>query len=257
MTACLLGREGGPVDGLIVDLDDTVYPQRAFLAGACDAVAARAAEDGVDASALREALERALEGGSDRGGTIDRALAAVGADVPVAPLVTAFLSYRPERLDPYPGVPRALARLSRLVPLVLVSDGDPASQRAKLSATGVGEWFSAVVLCDELGREHRKPDPLGFRRALAALDLPPEAVVAIGDRPDKDVEGAHRAGVRALRVHTGEYAGLPEHPETWAVSDTLVEALAFVEKRLAVPARASRPRSSPRGIGSGGRPVLP
>jgi FMN phosphatase YigB (HAD superfamily) len=228
VTASLLGSRGPDVMGVVCDLDDTLYPQARWLAGACDAVADRAASFGVDRNSLRRALGESLREGSDRGRTIDRALAAIGADVPVQPLVEAFRAHSPDLLEPYPGAEEALRRLSRLVPLVLLSDGDPAGQRAKLAATGLSGLFRAVVLSDELGRDHRKPDPLPFALAVEALGVPAEAVVVIGDRPDKDVAGALAAGLRALRVRTGEYAGAADLPGTWAVSDTLGEAVALL-----------------------------
>jgi len=233
MTARLLGPPGEAVEGVVFDLDDTLYPQRAWLEGACDAVAARAADLGVDPVALRGALVEALALGSDRGATIDRALEAIGASAPVEPLVTAFRAHAPARLDPYPGVDDALRDLGALVPLALVSDGDPPGQRAKLAATGLAAYFSAVVLSDELGREHRKPDPLPYTTALAALGLPAQVVVAVGDRPGKDVLGATRAGLRAVRVRTGEYASDADAPGTWAVADDVVEAAALVASLVA------------------------
>lgn len=225
MTWHLLERPGPPVEAVVFDLDDTLFPQQSWLDGACDAAAARAAELGVDAPALRVALRRMLAGGSDKGRTIDRALESIGADAPVEPLVEAFLAYSPARLDPYPGVEESLRRFATVVPLALVSDGDPRGQRAKLAATGLAACFKVVVLSDDLGREHRKPDPLPFRTAVEALGVTAGATVSVGDRPDKDVLGATRAGLRAVRVRSGEYAGAPDLPGTWAVCDTLAEAV--------------------------------
>ena len=93
------------IGAVLLDLDDTCFDQREFLAGAFGAVARRGGDLGADEHSLRDALDRVAAGGSDRGRIIDRALEMVGADVPVAPLVDAFRSYRPARLTPYPGVP--------------------------------------------------------------------------------------------------------------------------------------------------------
>lgn len=221
----LLGVAGPPVHGVLVDLDDTLYPQSQWLSGACDAVAAAAAGYGVDPESLRAALSRALEGGSDRGGTIDRALADVGATgVPVESLVSAFRCHAPDRLEPYSGVVPALVELSARVPLALVSDGDPARQRAKLAATGLAGFFGVIVLSDELGRERRMPDAAQLQAACEQLGLEPESVVMVGDCPDKDVEAAVRAGIRALRVGTGEYCEQPDHEATWAVAPDFPDA---------------------------------
>lgn len=233
-----------PVRGVIVDMDDTLYPQASWLAGAFDRTAAAYGELGGDASSLRRALDVALAAGSDRGDTIDRALRsmghpAVGADA-VEPLVAAFRSYVPDRLDPYDGVEESLSLLAAHVPLALVSDGDPPGQRGKLDALGLGRYFTAVVFSDELGRAMRKPHPAGMLAALAALALEPDEVVVVGDRPDKDVAAAHAAGMRAIRVRTGEYADRVDLEGTWASAASFAEA---TERLLPLLATAEQSRT--------------
>lgn len=220
----------GTVTAVILDLDDTLFPQAAYLAGALDAVAAEGGRMGLDVARFRRALDDAVRGGSDKGGTIDRALGAIGRpDLQVTPLLEAFRSFVPVRLEPYPGVRDALVRLAERVPLGLVSDGYVPGQEAKLAATGLGDLFSAVVFSDSFGREARKPAPVGMEEALRLLGEGPADVVVVGDRPEKDVVAATRAGMRAVRVRTGEYAARPDLPGTWASVDTLAEAVSLIE----------------------------
>ena len=54
----------------------------------------------------------------------------------------------------------------------------------------------------------------------------------IGDRPEKDVAGALAAGIRAIRVTTGEYSDRPDHPATWLCVDTFVDAMTAVLPHL-------------------------
>src|SRR5205823_6600420 len=87
------------------------------LAGLADDVAAAAAAAGLDGAAVHAALSAQLAAGSDAGGTIDRALLAVGvpaADLPalVPPLVAVFTRHEPAELPTYPGVPAALRALA-------------------------------------------------------------------------------------------------------------------------------------------------
>jgi len=115
------------IAAVLFDLDDTLFPQEAWLAGAWRAVAQTAAarDNGVDEEAFHRALIDVAAEGSDRGRIIDRALAAVGAgDVEVAPLVAAFKAHRPFQLDPYPEAALALLRLHRRARLGLVTDGE-------------------------------------------------------------------------------------------------------------------------------------
>lgn len=223
------------VDAVVFDLDDTLYPQSSFLEGALGAVAQAGASAGLDPDHFRAALLAAVAAGSDRGDTIDRALALCGAsDVEVAPLVDAFRSYRPVALSCYPGVAEALGRLEAVVPLGVLTDGDPPGQRAKLAATGLASRFAAVVVTDELGRERRKPAPEGLVVLADALGVAPDRLVVVGDRPDKDVAVAAAVGARAIRVRTGEHASRPDHPGTWRTAESAVEAVDLLLAELSV-----------------------
>jgi putative hydrolase of the HAD superfamily len=217
------------IRAVLFDLDDTLYPQAEWLRGAWRSVSEAGAGLGLDPGALEATLVSICAEGSDRGLIIDRALARIGApDTPLAPLIEAFRAHAPRSLAPYPGVRAALERLRDELAVALVSDGDVAIQRAKLRALGLEEAFDVIVLSDALGRGMRKPNPAPFERALAALGVDAEQAMFIGDRPEKDVAGAAGAGIRAIRVFTGEYAGMPDTPAPWASARDAVEAMWLV-----------------------------
>ncbi|MFI1989124.1 HAD family hydrolase [Actinoplanes sp. NPDC020271] len=225
---------GPPPAAVVLDLDDTLYPQAAYLYGAARAVGRAGATAGLDPIRLGRAVRRELLAGSDRGGTIDRALAAYGigpdrATDLVPTLVAAFTTYRPRRLPRYLGVSEALAQLGSRYPLACLTDGNPVIQRAKLAATGLSEAFTTIVITDELGgRATRKPHPSGLQRAAAILGVSPADLVVIGDRPGKDVAIATALGARSIRVQTGEYAHVPDSPAATAVVADLPAAAALL-----------------------------
>ena len=215
---------------VVIDLDDTIYPQAAYLYGASRAVGRAGAAAGLDPVRLARALRRRLLAGSDTGGTIDGALAAYGlapdriAEL-VPALVAAFTDYRPRRLPLYRGAAAALAALAGRYPLVCLTDGNPVIQRAKLAATGVADAFTSIVITDELGgRAVRKPHPLGLERAAATLGVCPTELIMVGDRPGKDMAVAAAVGARSIRVRTGEYAHAPDDPPATAVVPNLPTA---------------------------------
>jgi HAD superfamily hydrolase (TIGR01509 family) len=223
----------GPVAAVTLDLDDTVFPQDEWLAGAWAAVADRGAVLGLEREPLLRALVRTAAEGSDRGRIVDRALAAVGVppESYVGDLVAAFTGHAPARLTAYPGALEAVRQLTAVVPVALITDGNPRIQHGKVAALGLDRLLAHVVVSDELGgRDLRKPHPAPFRRALALLDLPAERVVHVGDRPAKDVAGAQAVGMRVIRVHTGEYAGLPDPAglRPWRSTGDLTEAVALL-----------------------------
>src|SRR3954452_19847108 len=160
------------VRAVCVDLDDTLFAQEEWLAGAWLAVSDCAQALGLDGSGLRRELERIAAEGSDRGAIIDRALVAIGVDpLPhVGALVAAFSGHAPERLTAYPGALTALDHLQAVVPVALVTDGNPDIQLAKIAALGLEHRLDHIVISDEIGgRAVRKPHPAPFLRALELL----------------------------------------------------------------------------------------
>jgi putative hydrolase of the HAD superfamily len=228
-----------------IDLDDTLFPQSAWLAGAWAAVAAAAAPYGVPD--LLPALLAVAAEGSDKGAIIDRALAAVGVDGSeyVFALVAAFSTWAPPSLDLYPGARDALVRLrSAGLTLAVITDGNPVIQRSKLRALGLFELVDHVVISDEIGgRATRKPSPAPFLRALELCGCSATQAVHIGDRPAKDVVGAAVVGMRAIRVRTGEYADAPDgNPTPWYTTDTFAEAAAVLVPITVSPATSAERR---------------
>jgi putative hydrolase of the HAD superfamily len=204
---------------VVLDLDDTLYPEAAYVRSGFRAVAARAQETlGVPAAEGEAALVALFEEGV-RGDTFDRWLAArgFGGDVAVDDLVAAYRAHAPE-IAPFPEAGALLRRLRADGCAVgLLSDGDPAVQGRKLDALGLRDAFDAIVVTGELGPDAGKPSPRGFEEVLRRLgDAPPGEAVYVSDNPAKDFIGARRAGMRSIRVRRpgGIYAHLePETPE--------------------------------------------
>ncbi|HET7311091.1 MAG TPA: HAD family hydrolase [Mycobacteriales bacterium] len=233
------------VDAVIVDLDDTLYPQADFLDAAWDAVARTAGEHGAPSADVRIALHEVAAKGSDRGQIIDRAMSS-WPTVPTASLVAAFYKAVPDRLWLYPGARPALAELRHRSRLALVSDGNVSLQRSKLAALGLAGIFDVIVWTDLWGRTLRKPHPFGMLLAAAHMGTRPSRVVVIGDRPDKDVTAALDSGMLAIRVTTGEYRHDPSPEGTWLTVPTFADAVQAVLPHL--PSRLRRHQIERRGL---------
>jgi len=92
---------------------------------------------------------------------------------------------------------RTLEELRRRgLKLGVVTNGPSAMQRHKLALLGLEQAFDTVVISGEEGV--RKPDEEIFRRALVRLGVAAHEALFVGDHPVADVEGAHRAGLRAV-----------------------------------------------------------
>jgi putative hydrolase of the HAD superfamily len=204
---------------VVLDLDDTLYPEAEYVRSGFRAVAARAQKTlGVPAREAAAELVALFERGV-RGDTFDRWLASRGLDgeATVGDLVAAYRAHAPD-IDPFPDAAPLLGRLRADGSAVaLLSDGDPAVQGAKLDALGLRDAFDAIVITGELGEDAGKPSPRGYEEVLRRLgDTAPGESVYVSDNPAKDFLGAHRAGMRSIRVRRpgGIYAALePETPE--------------------------------------------
>jgi putative hydrolase of the HAD superfamily len=67
-----------------------------------------------------------------------------------------------------------------------------------LEEMGIGERIDFAVFSSEVGK--RKPHPDIFRRALEALEVPPEQAVFVGDRLFEDVRGAGELGMTTVQA---------------------------------------------------------
>lgn len=193
---------------LSLDLDDTLWPiwpaiERAelaldaFLREHCprtaanfpihrmrklrETIAARHPEYAHDFSQQRRlSLLHALEASGDPGHHLE-------------PAYEAFIASR-NRVDFYPDVPDALARLSARLPIAALTNGN-----ADLARIGIDAHFQVFVSAREHG--HAKPDAPIFHATCERLGRAPAEVLHIGDDPMLDVAGAQRAGLRSCWIN--------------------------------------------------------
>ncbi len=218
---------------ILFDMDDTLYPERAYVMSGFRAVAAWAeGRCGIPAEEGYAELEQLFESGV-RGDTFDRWLAEFGQDgTLVSEAVGVYRGHAPQ-IEPYAAVTPLLARLKQNSALGIVSDGYLDVQRGKLDALGLRNWFNVIVFSDEMGREAWKPSPLAFQAALEYLQVAPSDAVYVGDNPKKDFLGARRAGVASiwLKLQGGVYEALAPEGQEYE-PDFVVRSFGELELRL-------------------------
>ena len=208
-----------PWQAILLDLDDTLYPEREYVLSGFQAVARWADENLGIPSAEGYAQLSDLHEQGIRSDTFNRWLAARG--IPggdwVLKLVDVYRHHSPN-VAPFPEIPSLLERLGRCCKLGLISDGYLGVQRKKLDALGLEQHFAAVVFSDEWGRESWKPSTRPFKEALATLEVDSsDAAVYVGDNAAKDFLGARRLGMRTIQClwSGGDYIAIepptPEH----------------------------------------------
>ncbi|XP_028983274.1 N-acylneuraminate-9-phosphatase isoform X2 [Betta splendens] len=115
---------------------------------------------------------------------------------------------RLERLSLAPEVRSLLELLRSTYKLLLLTNGEAATQRQKVEAAGCEELFDAIVI----GGEHaeQKPSVSIFMWCFHLLQVQAEDCVMVGDSLDTDIQGGFDAGVRAT-VWISSAAGVVPH----------------------------------------------
>jgi len=196
------------------DLDYTLYDHRQYLRGALADVAhsvATACRLG-DERAYGSLLRLWEQTGTDYGFLFNDWLKELQLFSPVLVkrCVAVFHAHQPKVLRPYPAVDQTLSYLRNKYTLGLITDGNVTMQATKLRALHLDERFDLIVYADALSLT--KPDPRVFRHALREAGVSPAEATHVGDHPVKDIVGARRAGLPAVRVMTGEFSNLADSP---------------------------------------------
>jgi putative hydrolase of the HAD superfamily len=187
-------------DGLILDLDDTLYPREQFMQSGLRAVACHV-QDTRDIPA-DEALAAMVDArGRGAAGREFQALCArFGLAAGAIPeLVDVFRNHWPVL-----HLPPATADVLRALRaegwrMVVLTNGRPRVQRSKVFALGIHAFVDDVIYAEEQA-PGGKPSPAAFRAALKRLSLPARRCVCVGDDPVRDIGGARALGISTVWV---------------------------------------------------------
>ena len=186
---------------VLLDLDDTLYPEMSFVRSGFAAVAAHLAPKLDRSAAVIEARLAAILARDGRGRVFDSLLEQYGVHDALAPLVLLQI-YRshPPRIALDPEVRPTLAALrGRGLALGVITDGMGSVQRRKLAALGLDQQVDLVLCTDELGPRRGKPSEVPFRVALQLLGVPARSAVYVGDDDSKDFVAPRALGMRSVR----------------------------------------------------------
>ena len=112
-----------------------------------------------------------------------------------------FRALSREYLRVYPGVKETLAKLHRRGRGVyLLSNAQRDFTRPELEMLGLTGLFDGIMISSEEGV--KKPSKLFFDRLVARYGLDPNKCLMVGNEERSDIEGAIRAGMDSLYIHT-------------------------------------------------------
>jgi putative hydrolase of the HAD superfamily len=199
---------------VVFDLDDTLYPERAYIRSGFLAVARWCGQQLALPEADVQSELQALFDGGYRGDTFNRWLA--GRSLPssfLPELLQVYRNHAPE-ITLEPETSSILDLLYDRYLLGLITEGRRHAQEAKIAALGVERWMRAVVICGEEERAEWKPSRRPFERGLGLLRIAGEEAVYVGDNPGKDFRGAREAGLRTIRLRRKDGLHSAEEPAT-------------------------------------------
>jgi putative hydrolase of the HAD superfamily len=211
---------------ILFDLDDTLWPITpviiqaeetlfAWLATHAPRVARQCTIESLRQARLAllaQQPEFQLDLGALRRAGLLAAFEQAGEDAAKVELAMATFVAARNAVSPYDDVLPGLLRLKGRVLVGSISNGN-----ADLQAIGLSHHFKVSVAAHQLGCA--KPDAAIFHAACRELGVAPQDAVYVGDDVLLDVQGAQRAGLRAVWMNR---TGSDKHLEHEVVPDAIV-----------------------------------
>ena len=207
-------------DLLLCDADDTLFDfgraeENAF-ADAC----ARMGLEATDAllktySDINAALWRLLEQGGITQAVLrvrrfEQFLEKIGrSDLDAQRMATAFTDSLGRQSVPIDGAVEAVARWSRIVPVIIVTNGIARVQHGRMDGSEVRHYIRGMVVSEEVGAA--KPDPKMIEIGMEMAGVQNRSrVLMLGDSLSSDIAAAANAGVDACWYNPHGKAARPD-----------------------------------------------
>jgi putative hydrolase of the HAD superfamily len=211
------------------DLDDTLYLERDFVFSGYHAVD-NFLRKSYGIEGVQEAATQLFMKGV-RTNVFDEALGRLGARIShglVSECVEIYQDHSPV-ISLTTSRRAFLSAIGSCHELAIVTDGKPITQRNKIAALGIQDFFSHIIVTGEHGDTWRKPSPLPFSRLEVLSRLFGGDCAYVADNPLKDFLGPQELGWRVIRVRPegGIYShyptpkGIPETSDTETCLDYL------------------------------------
>jgi len=206
----------GKIKAVFFDLDDTLYDTSVQVRSARENAVKAMVSAGLDAT-VEDALEN-LRGivnkyGSNYSHHFDELLKKYCVKDPkiIAAGIVSYHDTKTAYLVPYAdSIPTLLWLRDKGCKLGVITDGIPVKQWEKLIRLGLKDMFHTVVIAEK--PEHQKPSKTPFKKAAQTLNLETSQCMMVGNRLDKDIEGAKKAGMTtALLVKEGHEIQKPKN----------------------------------------------
>lgn len=199
------------IKAILFDLDNTLIDFMGLKKRSCEAAVTAMINEGITLD--KEEAMKILYDLYDKYGIeykeiFQRFLEKIDKKIDYRVLAAGIIAYRKEQsrfLEPYPNVIPTLIKLKEIgLKLAIVSDAPRLKAWTRLYELGLQDFFDAVVAFGDT--EEMKPSRLPFEKALKELKIDSSEALHVGDRPERDIEGAKKMGIKACFAKYG-YSG--------------------------------------------------
>ncbi len=191
----------GDIHALIFDLDDTLYPERAYAFSGFAAVAA-SFEDRFGDPVETAAQMRRLFDSRHRRRVFNTLLAQRGLpedEQLVERMIETYRAHRPTIIL-HSDADNALTRLRSRFKLGLITDGPSQSQWAKINALYLRIRFDEIIITDDLGPDYAKPHTRAFELMAKRLGVESAHCAYVADNAAKDFIAPNALGWTTIQI---------------------------------------------------------
>lgn len=189
------------VKAVIFDLDDTLYPERAYAWSGFEVVAV-AFQDRLGDPEQAAAQMRRLFDPDHRRRVFNAILGKCGLPEDIRLVEAMIETYRTHApiISLHADADAALTRMRGRFKLGLITDGRAVSQWAKIDALSLRSRFDEIIITSELGAEFAKPHPGAFELMAERLDIESPACAYVADNCAKDFIAPNALGWTTIRI---------------------------------------------------------
>ena len=219
---------------IFFDIDDTLFPSTEFSNLARKNAIRAMIRMGLhhDEEKLIRLLQKTIEQkGSNYPSHFNDILKKLDVKNPGRYVAAAVAAYHNTKasIQPYPEVPRVLLSLRDEGKKIFVaSNGIETKQWDKLIRMKIALFFDDVFVSGKL--KVNKNDPAFYRKVMKKIKAKPGECLMVGDREDKDIVAAKKAGMKTFRVFRGKYASSPKRTVADYSGKDLREVVRIVKK---------------------------
>jgi putative hydrolase of the HAD superfamily len=212
------------IKAVIIDLDDTLYPEEEFIYSGFKAVSLYLQQKGIVKKDLYSLMLQNFKSGN-RTEIFNEALKSENIEPKeelVNSLIKMYRSHKPD-ISLFTDAVFFLDRIHGQKKLGLLTDGYLNVQKNKVAALGIEHLFNIIVYTDEMGRDFWKPHQAGYEKIMNKLIVTGNECIYIGDNPVKDFFGANKLGWETVQIKRpkGVYSSKEPLSEDFAANSVL------------------------------------